>query len=99
MRMMLRIVQQFPTQPGEWNPIRVDGEDHPTGVMLACPRCGARLHLGPAPHPSGHLIEWQENYTKISIKGIIACGITRNGKRCEAKFTVTRSVADDAIPN
>lgn len=97
MRMSLRIVQQFPKEPGEWNPIVVGENIHPTGVMLACPRCGARHHLGPAPHPSGHDIEWQENYTKISIKGVITCGITKDGKLCQNKFTVTRSVADDSV--
>jgi len=98
MRMMLRPVQRFPINSGEWTPVRIHQDKNPTGVMLACPACGARLHLGPAPHPSGHQIEWEDEFKKFSITQPITCGITKNGKVCSNRFIVTHGIADDTIP-
>lgn len=98
MRMTLTAVQRFPMNPGEWTPVRLKSQDPPTGVMVACPKCGARLHLGPAPHPSGHQIEWEGiGFEKFSIAQPIRCDITRNGKLCGNRFIIVHGVADDTV--
>jgi len=81
--MILRPVMSMPKIPGQWTPVRMESNSEPTGVMLCCPGCGSSLHLGPAPHPSGHEILWEDSFKRFSIRTPIICGISRSGKRCE----------------
>jgi hypothetical protein len=91
--MILRPVNSNPKKPGEWVPVRVGSNAEPTGFLLRCPGCGALLHIGPAPHPSGHAIEWHDSFKRFTVKTPIICGITRNGQRCEWIGTVEHGVA------
>lgn len=94
--MILRPVNNNPQKAGEWSPVRVGSEAEPSGILLRCPECLALLHLGPAPHASGHEIEWEDDFKRFTIRMPIICGISKNGRRCEWIATVEHGVATPA---
>jgi hypothetical protein len=94
--MILNPVAGLPRNPGEWCTVRVDGQPIPSGLILACPGCGVPIHLGPAPHPSNHEIEWMDSYKRFSITAPILCGITKGGTLCDWVGTVEDGVVKPA---